>query len=215
MAPARVFTPRGMRMEVCLPLQSSPSGLIVGLSLMLEPGSNSVWTICYVVDEKVHMRQEKYNLDGEMIANIKNSFDHWSKTPFALVYDNYNDQVIRFGTDNLAYRGLSSFPVKRLTAFPTIPHGPGQLGPSSRRIAGVDCVPREELRFFVVEEGTINEYILKTGSGNVFPVTRSLAPRGQVRPGSPITGAMWHSQRPRLVSPVLIRYTSSPYSSRN
>ncbi|KAG8995580.1 hypothetical protein FRB93_001084 [Tulasnella sp. JGI-2019a] len=137
---------------------------------------NSVWTICYTIAAKVYIRQERRNLGKEKL----HSFDLRTKSPRT--------------TDNAEYRDLG-FSYSFTTPTPLKPF-PDSLG-HNHCVAGIDCDPHPEMRFFLTEQNTINQYtfdhISKKSSGPL-----SLVPHGQVPSGSPITVAVWHTKLPTL-----------------
>ncbi|KAG9019921.1 hypothetical protein FRB95_005473 [Tulasnella sp. JGI-2019a] len=153
---------------------------------------NSVWTICYTIAAKAYIRQERRNLGKEKL----HSFDLRTKSPLTLVVDRSRElEVVLFSTDNAEYRDLG-FSYSFTTPTPLKPF-PDNLG-HNHCVAGIDCDPHPEIRFFLTEQDTINQYtfnlITKKPSG-LF----SLVPSGRLSSGSPTTVAAWHTKLPTLV----------------
>ncbi|KAG8991970.1 hypothetical protein FRB94_012111 [Tulasnella sp. JGI-2019a] len=152
---------------------------------------NSVWTVSYTIASKAYIRQERRNLN----RTKQHSFDLQTKSPLTLIIDKSRElEVVLFGTDNAEYRNLG-FSYSFFTPTPLKPF-PNSLG-HNHCVAGIDCDPHPEMRFFLTEQSTIKQYtfdqITKKSSEPL-----SLVPRGRVSSGSPITVTAWHTKLPTL-----------------
>ncbi|KAG8993794.1 hypothetical protein FRB94_010373 [Tulasnella sp. JGI-2019a] len=122
----------------------------------LDKESNSIWTICYTTAKEIHFRKEIRNdLHKPPIVEM-GTLDHPSDKPLTLVVNNEPDRdAILMGTGDAGYLG------NRYTlAFTSLPLHLGTV----HRIAGIDCDPKPEMRFFVTERDTLNQYTFDRNS---------------------------------------------------
>ncbi|KAG9020592.1 hypothetical protein FRB95_003904 [Tulasnella sp. JGI-2019a] len=173
------------------------SGICTGLHAAwhAEPDGGSipasVWTICWIVAGTVHIKQERYDSRTQCTSYLDYSSTNWSKAPLTLlIQKTKTPEAVLFTTDNTELRGQYQRRFAPVAIFPAnLAH--------DHCVAGIDCDPRPEMRFFLTEQNTVNQYtfdlVTKRSSGPL-----SLVPRGQVSPGSPITATAWHSQLPTI-----------------
>ncbi|KAG9020595.1 hypothetical protein FRB95_003903 [Tulasnella sp. JGI-2019a] len=173
------------------------SGICTGLHAAwhAEPNGSliltSVWTICWIVSGTVHIKQERYDPRNNCTSYLDYSSVNWSKVPLTLVIQKTKTpEAVLFTTDNTELRGQYQRYFRPVNIFPAnVAH--------DHCVAGIDCDPRPEMRFFLTEQNTVNQYtfdlVTKRSSGPL-----SLVPRGQVSPGSPITAIAWHTQLPTI-----------------
>ncbi|KAG8991976.1 hypothetical protein FRB94_012117 [Tulasnella sp. JGI-2019a] len=188
------------------PLDVQISGICTSLHAAwhAEPNGgmlNSVWTICWIAAGTVNIKQERYSSMGTTWVDY--SCSNWSKVPLTLVAQKgQTPEAVLFTTDNTEHRSRSGGYKRNFTPVNIFPANLAH----HHCVAGIDCDPLLEMRFFLTEQDTINQYtfdlLTKRSSGPL-----SLIPRGQVLPGSPIITTAWQTRLPTIF--VFFLYTDN------
>ncbi|KAG9028127.1 hypothetical protein FRB95_006811 [Tulasnella sp. JGI-2019a] len=160
-------------------------------------------TICYTTTKEIHFRKEVRNDADKPPIVEEGTFDHPSDRPLALVVSD-GDGVL-MGTGDAGYKENKYTP-----AFTSLPL---QLGPV-HRITAIDCDPEAEMRFFVTEHDTLNQYIFDRNKQTFSGATPLVAPN-KVASGSPITAAILQSATPTILAFFIYSGNKLGYSSYN